>query len=249
DKIAKLRVERSDAVARASRREGVSTELVRALQLAEDAPLDETLATATIIEERATRLGHLDAALEAQLLGEVVVERAVGAASAAGEPEPARLAHHRRYLTRRQRELVTPYVNQVMAIHTALDFQWPVTVPHRITSPFGYRGDPFLKTRRFHNGVDLGVKTGTEIRAAHDGRVQYAAYDGVNGWYLKLTHGYGLTTAYCHNSRLLLGAGDRTRRGEVIALSGSTGRSTGPHLHYIVKMGGRPVDPIRFGER
>jgi len=203
------------------------------------------LAAAVLIDYSAVKHGSLDAGLEAFVLGDSSVERAINLARERGVVQPWRLASHQRYLTRAQRERAKPMVNQVMSVHTALTFVWPVS-RGRITSRFGPRRDPILGTPRNHNGTDIGLPIGSEVVAAHDGTVKYASYDGVNGHYLKLKHGYGLTTAYCHNSDLQVDKDDAVAQSQVIALSGNSGRSTGPHLHYIVKMGGRPVDPEMF---
>jgi murein DD-endopeptidase MepM/ murein hydrolase activator NlpD len=94
--------------------------------------------------------------------------------------------------------------------------------------------------------VDLAVPFDTEIRASGAGIVRRASEDDVNGRVVILDHGRGVTTAYCHNSALLVAVGDRVERGQVIARSGSTGRSTGPHLHYQLELGHEAVDPLRF---
>ncbi len=249
ERIAELRRESDIAIERRAERVGAPVALYRALDLALEEEQETVDDIARIITQKAEHHGHLDAALEAYILGDSAVERAITEAERRGVEAPWRMANHRRFLTRRQRERTAPLVNRVMSIYTALTFQWPIARPHRITSPFGYRGDPFLGRTRFHNGVDLGIPTGTEVLAAQDGEVERATYDGVNGYYVQLTHGYGLRTAYCHNSKLLLRTGERAARGQPIALSGSTGRSTGPHLHYIVKIGRVALDPERFRAR
>lgn len=247
ERLAEVRVQPAGALGRLAQRRGVSIALARAIDLAAGESTARTVDITERVEAMSARLGHLDAALEAFVLGEDEVTRAIDRARRDGRAEPETQRGHERYLTRIQRERAAPYVNQVMAIYTALTFEWPVGTPHRISSPFGYRGDPFLGTRRFHNGVDLAIRVGTEIRSAGEGRVKYATYDGVNGYFVKMTHGYGLSTAYCHNSELLVRPGDRALQGQVIALSGNTGRSTGPHLHYIVRIGRKAIDPEQFG--
>ena len=87
---------------------------------------------------------------------------------------------------------------------------------------------------------------GTPIDATASGKVIYAGFDGLNGNYVKIDHGYGLDTAYCHAEKLLVHTGERVSRGQPIALVGATGRATGPHLHYAIFVGGRPVDPLVF---
>ena len=135
---------------------------------------------------------------------------------------------------------------QALALTTAFELAWPVPEHTRISSPFGYRINPVLGVRKLHTGVDLAVREGTAVRAVADGTVRRASEDGVNGRVLILDHGRGVTTAYCHNSELLVRSGQRVTRGDIIARSGNTGRSTGPHLHYQLALSAQPVDPLRF---
>jgi murein DD-endopeptidase MepM/ murein hydrolase activator NlpD len=115
-----------------------------------------------------------------------------------------------------------------------------------VSSPFGERIHPVLGTRKMHTGVDLSVPTGTAVSAVSAAVVRRASEDAVNGRVLVLDHGRGVTTAYCHNSELLVRVGERVERGQLIARSGNTGRSTGPHLHYQLELAARPVDPLKF---
>jgi murein DD-endopeptidase MepM/ murein hydrolase activator NlpD len=100
--------------------------------------------------------------------------------------------------------------------------------------------------RSRHPGLDIAVPKNSYIRAAGNGVVRTAGMDEVYGQYVVLDHGEGLETVYGHASRLLVTAGDRVRRGDTIALTGSTGRSTAPHLHFEVRLGGRAVDPLTY---
>jgi murein DD-endopeptidase MepM/ murein hydrolase activator NlpD len=138
---------------------------------------------------------------------------------------------------------------QALALATAFGLAWPVPEHTPVSSPFGYRLHPVLGTRKLHTGVDLSVREGTEVHAVADGTVRRASEDGVNGRVLIIDHGRGVTTAYCHNSELLVRPGQRVARGEPIARSGNTGRSTGPHLHYQLELSAQPVDPFRFRPR
>ena len=115
-----------------------------------------------------------------------------------------------------------------------------------VTSEFGYRRDPFTGQTRGHTGMDLAVVTGTPIRAALAGTVTAASYDAGYGYYVMLDHGGGLATLYGHNSRLLVRVGQQVEVGEVISLSGSTGRSTGPHLHFEVRVNGERANPRSY---
>lgn len=112
-----------------------------------------------------------------------------------------------------------------------------------VTSEFGNRNDPFTGERRGHNGIDLAVPTGTPVRAALDGVVTLAEYYDSYGNCVMIDHGNGLVTLYGHNSRLLVHVGQTVRAGEVISQSGSTGRSTGPHLHFEVWLNGQRTNP------
>ncbi len=115
-----------------------------------------------------------------------------------------------------------------------------------VGSGFGFRVDPFNGRAALHTGLDYPAPVGTPIRAAAAGVVRSAEPDGAYGLSLELDHGNGLVTRYAHNSRILVKPGELVRRGQDIAMVGSTGRSTGPHLHFEVLLGGVPQNPARF---
>ena len=116
-----------------------------------------------------------------------------------------------------------------------------------VTSEFGNRRDPFTGERRGHTGMDLAVPTGTSVRAALPGTVTVSTYNqGGYGYYVMIDHGSGLSTLYGHNSQLLARVGQMVEAGDVIALSGSTGRSTGPHLHFEVRINGERTNPRSY---
>jgi murein DD-endopeptidase MepM/ murein hydrolase activator NlpD len=118
----------------------------------------------------------------------------------------------------------------------------------QFTSLYGVRSDPFRGTAAMHAGVDIPGPIGTPIYATADGVVGRAGWVGGYGNLVELEHGKGLQTRYGHMSKLLVAPGTRVARGQVIGLMGSTGRSTGSHLHYEVRMDGAAVNPVPYME-
>ena len=116
----------------------------------------------------------------------------------------------------------------------------------QFTSFYGVRSDPFRGTAAMHAGVDIPGPIGTPIYATADGIVGRSGWVGGYGHLVEIEHGRGLETRYGHLSKILVAPGARVKRGDVIALMGSTGRSTGSHLHYEVRMDGRAVNPIPY---
>jgi murein DD-endopeptidase MepM/ murein hydrolase activator NlpD len=111
---------------------------------------------------------------------------------------------------------------------------------------YGWRKDPFTGKREFHRGIDIVADANTEIRAPADGVVSRSGRYSDYGRSIDVAHGYGFVTRYAHMNKALVKPGDRVRRGDVIGLVGSTGRSTGPHLHYEVFRDGRRVNPWKY---
>ncbi|MDL2228784.1 M23 family metallopeptidase [Treponema sp. OttesenSCG-928-L16] len=120
-------------------------------------------------------------------------------------------------------------------------FAWPIR--GYITSPYGYRLSPFTGVRQFHTGLDIGAAHGTPIKAAMSGRVIAASYDAVSGNYVIISHHSGYRTLYAHMSVIRTKVGAYVRTGDRIGDVGSTGLSTGPHLHFTVYKNGRTVSP------
>lgn len=116
----------------------------------------------------------------------------------------------------------------------------------RLTSSFGMRNHPVLGKRMRHNGIDIPAATGTPIYAPADGIVGRAQRLGGYGNYAEIEHGNGIETRFGHMSRIAVTPGQRVKRGQIVGYVGSTGRSTGPHLHYEVRIAGTPVNPIPF---
>ena len=114
------------------------------------------------------------------------------------------------------------------------------------SSSYGWRIDPFNGNKAFHEGLDFTANTGTPIRAAADGIVSSAELTGAYGKLVKIEHGAGLETRYAHTSKILVKVGERVTKGQIIAEVGSTGRSTGPHLHYEIRLNGASLDPRKY---
>lgn len=118
----------------------------------------------------------------------------------------------------------------------------------RYSSKFGYRTNPITHVYSFHTGLDIAVAQGTKIHAAYHGQVRAVGEDERSGKYIILRHDDGLETFYCHCSRIVAAEGDTVDAGDVIARVGSTGWSTGPHLHFEVRKNGERLDPLQFLE-
>lgn len=126
------------------------------------------------------------------------------------------------------------------------EFGWPSDSAWNITSPYGRRFHPTLKVWKTHTGMDIGAAYGTNVLAANDGKVIVAQWNNAYGNYVVIDHGGGYTTLYAHNSKLNVSVGQKVTRGQVIAKVGSTGFSTGPHLHFEIMINGATVDPLPY---
>ncbi|MDE2293783.1 MAG: M23 family metallopeptidase [Elusimicrobia bacterium] len=141
------------------------------------------------------------------------------------------------------------YITNERSLARAVPSIWPTT--GHITSPFGYRLAPFNDEMdghgtEFHPGVDIANKPDTPVVATADGVVRFVGWDGGYGLMVLIDHGFGYSTVYGHTSKAVVEVGQHVVRGEPIAYLGTTGRSTGPHLHYEVWVGGKPVDPLHY---
>jgi murein DD-endopeptidase MepM/ murein hydrolase activator NlpD len=115
-----------------------------------------------------------------------------------------------------------------------------------ISSPFGNRESPFTGIRTFHSGVDISASPGTPIRATADGVVSHSGWTQYSGYVVAIEHGCGFSTIYAHNKKNAVKVGQRVKRGHIIAYMGSSGKSTGPHVHYEVWEKGKSVNPQKF---
>jgi len=125
----------------------------------------------------------------------------------------------------------------------------PLGIPHRgsISSKFGYRSNPFTRRgREMHSGIDLKGNTGDAVKSTASGRVIFAGYDGQYGKVVKIKHSNGYETRYAHLSRTLVKKGEKIEAGNTIGLLGSTGRSTGPHLHYEILKNNKKINPEKY---
>lgn len=116
----------------------------------------------------------------------------------------------------------------------------------RITSKYGWRTHPLSQKQKFHTGIDIAVSAGTPVRATANGIVSYSDWLGGSGKLIVIEHGLSFTTCFAHNKKLVVNAGDKVKRGDIIAYAGSTGYATGPHVHYEVWQDNQPVNPITF---
>lgn len=121
----------------------------------------------------------------------------------------------------------------------------PVSAP--ITAGFGYRKNPFTsRGSEFHKGTDFAASHGQKVVATGDGIVMFSGWNSGYGRMVVISHGYGLSTLYAHNSKLLVKQGDKVKKGQAISQAGNTGRSTGTHVHYEVKLNGKNVNPSKY---
>lgn len=115
-----------------------------------------------------------------------------------------------------------------------------------ISSTFGWRTPTTVTVPKYHTGLDIAAKTGTDIQVVADGIVEFAAYSGSYGKLVKINHGNGVETWYAHTSKIYVKVGDEVKAGDIIAAVGSTGNSTGPHLHFEIRINGEHVNPQSY---
>ncbi len=205
----------------------------------------------------AQELGHLQARITQleNISQDLALRLGVGNSAMAWQPDQAgsgydlstaaALLRHR--LARQENVLghLAAAWRQQLALQQALPTSQPLRKPLR-SSAFGWRHNPLGASYRMHNGLDFAAPLGTPIKAASGGLVLRAGWRGGYGKSIELFHGHGLASHYAHAARLLVRAGDIVRTGQTIALVGSSGHSTGPHLHFEVRLAGYVLDPGMF---
>jgi murein DD-endopeptidase MepM/ murein hydrolase activator NlpD len=139
---------------------------------------------------------------------------------------------------------IKDYLSKQRDIYLATPKGWP-THGH-ITSPYGYRINPVTDGKEFHSGLDIAAEPGEPVRATADGIVIFAGWSGNNGNLVAIEHGLGFRTYYAHNRKVVVKVGQKVKRGQVISYVGSTGRSTGPHVHYEIWHEGKRVNPKKY---
>ena len=139
-------------------------------------------------------------------------------------------------------------IKEYLHIHRDIYLSTPkgFPVPGSISSPFGMREHPTSGKENFHSGIDLAIQRGNPVEATADGIVSFSGRNGGSGNLVVLEHGHGFSTLYAHNSKLAVKIGQKVKRGDIISYSGSTGNSTGPHVHYEIWKDGKPVNPINY---
>ncbi len=209
----------------------------------------------TLIKRHFSRLAGASFAAAALIAATPAIANSSANAAAADVTEPVREAQNQTLTTgdTKFRELFASWVALDKAGPDAPVERAIVAIPSRmplagarLTSGYGMRNHPVLRKRRRHKGVDLAAPTGTPVYATADGMVGRADWFSSYGLYISIDHGADMETRYAHLSKLAVAAGERVRKGDLIGYVGSTGRSTGPHLHYEVRVDGVAVDPIPY---
>ncbi len=156
------------------------------------------------------------------------------------------LDHLKKYAQLQEASLeeINIFFNKQSSLLSATPSIWPSQ--GWVTGGFGYRISPFTGRKEMHEGLDIAGRFGSPVLAPANGTVVRVGYDNGYGKLVEIDHGYGVVTLYGHNSDIFVSVGDTVKRGKKIAALGSTGRSTGPHIHYEVRLNGVPVNPFRY---
>ena len=206
-----------------------------ALDEAESAMEEEEAAVEALIQEKETELANYnrDIASKSAQIADAEAEYA---------EEVAVIEQLEKAILEEKKKLASE--NSV--IYDGGQFAWPCPAYIRVTDDFGYRTDPITGATSYHSGIDLGAPAGSAILAAYDGVVVAATYNWSMGNYIMIDHGNNLYTIYMHASKLYVNVNDVVVKGETIAAVGTTGRSTGNHLHFGVRLNGAYVSPWNY---
>ena len=223
-----------------------TTELVAQVSTLQ-AAAEDLGARATLDPDAARAMDRLPASITRRAMGggSTVSEVAAPFSTVVSSAEPAfGLLRDVLHIIERKLDQARPSVERREALALATPSIWPAT--GWISSAFGTRSDPFTGGPDFHSGVDIYTDAGNPVRATADGTVVSARYAGNFGNLVVVDHGFGIGTRYGHLARFSVYEGQKIRRGEVVGLVGSTGRSTSPHLHYEISLDGKPANPLRL---
>jgi murein DD-endopeptidase MepM/ murein hydrolase activator NlpD len=197
------------------------------------------------IESRARRMRGVlnDLGLDAAQLEAATPKSGMGGPFVAVKPQADASAFDRQLYRINISRAQVERLNRTLAL---VPYRKPVIGEVEFTSGFGVRSDPFLGRPAMHTGLDFRAAMGDPIRATAAGKVVSAGWSGGYGQMIEVDHGNGLSTRYGHMSKILARVGDAIKIGQVVGEVGSTGRSTGPHLHYETRIDGEAVDPQKF---
>lgn len=207
------------------------------LKEAEDASQKEQDAMETLISEKGTEIKKFESDISNKEAIKKELEAELAAQTAEIEALEAAVAAERRRIAE---------ANGLLPKYDGGKFAWPAPSYKRISDDYGNRTHPILGIQQFHNGVDMAAPMGSPILAAYDGKVVQASYSTTMGNYIMIDHGDSIYTIYMHASALHVSTGATVTRGQKIASVGSTGRSTGPHLHFSVRKNGSYVSPWNY---
>ena len=171
------------------------------------------------------------------------IESDVEAARAQADKEDAEMEKVRNQIAAMSQSGQASSTSSGPSVASYGSMQWPSATSRYVTSPYGWRFHPIQKRNKLHTGIDIGAGSGTAVLAAESGRVIMSSWNGGYGKCVVIDHGGGISTLYGHNSSLLVSVGQQVTKGQTIALCGSTGNSTGPHIHFEVLVNGRHTDP------
>jgi murein DD-endopeptidase MepM/ murein hydrolase activator NlpD len=187
-------------------------------------------------------------ALEALFVGQPALKLALDQAERSALEAPNDVEVHAPFFSPATRRGPLQGALSVLLVHRLRTLAWPADSRYRITSPFGERIHPVTGKVSFHNGTDIGTPTGTPLVAAAGGVVKRRSVDSTSGNYVILDLGLGIQTTYCHMSEVAVNERERLQTKDLVGKAGATGRVTGPHLHYILRIADKAVDAERFGK-